>query len=248
MRRRSRNELVRRAGQRAGAGSRLLGAQRLCGRGGALRAGHAGPAAGGPGVGGATRGMAKFGKKLGGAMMPSVGNMAKGLEDRRAAEDLHPGRHLEPGARDRGEGEEGQARPRRRAQVLGPRDLQSQARHRCNQRRVRGCQMTGRCSPCTSRSTTPRTSTCRQAPDRSPGGEPGAADPVAMIARGRGRARRSSRSSSEIHPGDAEHPGRLGACLMRRGRSTAAAGGWRNWRGAAPEAWTRASGCRRIGS
>ena len=32
------------------------------------------------GVGGATRGMAKFGKKLGGAMMPSVGNMAKGLE------------------------------------------------------------------------------------------------------------------------------------------------------------------------
>jgi Short C-terminal domain len=32
------------------------------------------------GVGGATRGMAKFGKKLGGAMMPSVGNMSKGLE------------------------------------------------------------------------------------------------------------------------------------------------------------------------
>jgi hypothetical protein len=32
------------------------------------------------GVGGATRGFAKFGKKLGGAMMPSVGNMSKGLE------------------------------------------------------------------------------------------------------------------------------------------------------------------------
>ena len=32
------------------------------------------------GVGGATRGMAKFGKKLGGAMMPSVGKMSKGLE------------------------------------------------------------------------------------------------------------------------------------------------------------------------
>jgi hypothetical protein len=32
------------------------------------------------GVGGATRGFAKFGKKLGGAMMPSVGNMAKGME------------------------------------------------------------------------------------------------------------------------------------------------------------------------
>jgi hypothetical protein len=32
------------------------------------------------GVGGGTRMAAKFGKKLGGAMMPSVGNMAKGLE------------------------------------------------------------------------------------------------------------------------------------------------------------------------
>jgi len=32
------------------------------------------------GVGGATRGMARFSKKLGEAMMPSVGNMAKGLE------------------------------------------------------------------------------------------------------------------------------------------------------------------------
>ena len=32
------------------------------------------------GVGGATRGMAKFGTKLGRGMMPSVGNMAKGLE------------------------------------------------------------------------------------------------------------------------------------------------------------------------
>jgi Short C-terminal domain len=32
------------------------------------------------GVGGATRGMAKFGSKMGRAMMPSVGNMAKGLE------------------------------------------------------------------------------------------------------------------------------------------------------------------------
>src|SRR5213595_2652492 len=32
------------------------------------------------GVGGATRGMAKFGTKMGRAMMPSVGNMAKGLE------------------------------------------------------------------------------------------------------------------------------------------------------------------------
>jgi len=32
------------------------------------------------GVGATTRGFAKFGKKLGGAMMPSVGNMAKGLE------------------------------------------------------------------------------------------------------------------------------------------------------------------------
>src|SRR5262249_16694434 len=31
------------------------------------------------GVGGATRGMAKFGTKMGEAMMPSVGNMAKGL-------------------------------------------------------------------------------------------------------------------------------------------------------------------------
>jgi hypothetical protein len=32
------------------------------------------------GVGGATRGMAKFGTKMSRAMMPSVGNMAKGLE------------------------------------------------------------------------------------------------------------------------------------------------------------------------
>ena len=32
------------------------------------------------GVGGGTRMAAKFGKKLGGAMMPSVGNMAKGME------------------------------------------------------------------------------------------------------------------------------------------------------------------------
>jgi Short C-terminal domain len=32
------------------------------------------------GIGGGTRGMAKFGSKMGRAMMPSVGNMAKGLE------------------------------------------------------------------------------------------------------------------------------------------------------------------------
>src|SRR5690242_2533969 len=32
------------------------------------------------GIGGTTRGMAKFGSKMGRAMMPSVGNMAKGLE------------------------------------------------------------------------------------------------------------------------------------------------------------------------
>ena len=31
------------------------------------------------GIGGATRGMAKFGTKLGEGLMPSVGNMAKGL-------------------------------------------------------------------------------------------------------------------------------------------------------------------------
>ena len=73
------------------------------------------------GIGGATRGMAKFGTKLGEGLMPSVGNMAKGLRGAGLPENFILAVTSNQVVAIEEKEQEGQARSGQGAQVMEPR-------------------------------------------------------------------------------------------------------------------------------